>query len=355
MRELRAVDLFSGCGGLTHGLKAAGFQVVAAVEIDRIAADTFRANHPEVSLYQRDIRKIPAEAMLKALSLKRGELDLLAGCPPCQGFSSMKTLNGSLSTDDSGNELIFQYLRYVRVFRPRALMLENVPGLAKDERFSRFQQALRRMGYQVNADVLDAAAYGVPQRRRRLILLAGLTGPIEFSRRARVTPTVRKAFALLSPKVAKNDPLHNLPENRSQRVIELIKRIPKDGGSRSQAGAEFQLDCHVRCDGFSDVYGRMAWDKVAPTITSGCFNPSKGRFLHPSKNRAITMREAALLQSFPTSYKFSLEGGKTAAALMIGNALPPEFIRRHALQVARHLRSDPRPLILPSQRKFDGR
>jgi DNA (cytosine-5)-methyltransferase 1 len=131
--------------------------------------------------------------------------------------------------------------------------------------------------------------------------------------------------------------LHNLPEQRSPKVLKLIKRIPQDGGSREQAGKRFQLDCHAKCDGFYDVYGRMSWDKVAPTITSGCFNPSKGRFIHPTKHRAITMREAALLQSFPVSYRFSLDGGKTAAALMIGNALPPEFIRRHARQIARHL------------------
>jgi DNA (cytosine-5)-methyltransferase 1 len=337
VRRLTAVDLFSGCGGLTLGLKRGGFRVLAAVEIEPNAAATYEKNHPEVVLCQEDIRNIPAKSLLDAFGLKPGELDLLAGCPPCQGFSAMKTLNGAVVQDEPGNELIFEYLRFVRVCRPKALMLENVPALFRDARFEKFRGALESLGYEVNADVLDAAAYGVPQRRRRLIIVAGLQSRIEFAPPARHARTVRDAFGLLSRKRAKTDSLHNLPERRSPKVLKLIQKIPPNGGSRKQAGKRFQLECHAKCDGFGDVYGRMSWDKVAPTITSGCFNPSKGRFIHPTKHRAITMREAALLQSFPVSYRFSLDGGKTAAALMIGNALPPEFIRRHAQQIAKHL------------------
>ena len=158
---------------------------------------------------------------------------------------------------------------------------------------------------------------------------------------------MRDAFAAISPRIDKTDLLHNQPQNRSQHIQEFIKRIPKNGGSREAAGDEFQLQCHKKCDGFKDVYGRMAWDTVAPTITGGCFNPSKGRFLHPSKNRAISLREAALIQTFPVDYHFSLAGGKTGAALMIGNALPPEFIKRHAHQVKKYLHS--------TKRKVKGR
>jgi DNA (cytosine-5)-methyltransferase 1 len=124
-----------------------------------------------------------------------------------------------------------------------------------------------------------------------------------------------------------------LPEKRAGTVLKLIRDIPKDGGSRGDLPRARQLRCHKKSDGFSDIYGRMAWKKVAPTITSGCFNPSKGRFLHPESDRAITMREAALLQGFPRDYSFALSYGKQAIALMIGNALPPEFIRRHALEI----------------------
>jgi DNA (cytosine-5)-methyltransferase 1 len=128
-----------------------------------------------------------------------------------------------------------------------------------------------------------------------------------------------------------------LGENRSKEVRELIALIPKNGGSRSDLPKRYQLDCHKRSDGFSDVYGRMAWDDVSPTITSGCHNPSKGRFLHPSQNRTITLREAAILQGFPRRYRFNVDHGKESIALMIGNALPPPFIAAHAGALRRGL------------------
>ena len=181
--------------------------------------------------------------------------------------------------------------------------------------------------------ILNAADYGVPQRRNRLIYVAGLKRPAAFARPARVRRTVRDAIGALPLAGASGDAVHDMPEKRSRKVMALIKRIPKNGGSRTDLPMKAQLDCHKRCDGFKDVYGRMAWDEPAPTITSGCSNPSKGRFLHPDQNRAITMREAALLQGFPRSYKFPTTTNKQAIALMIGNALPPEFIRRHAMAI----------------------
>ncbi len=334
-----AIDLFSGCGGLTLGLKQAGFKVVGGVEIDPLAVETYQQNHPEVFLWSQDIRKITGSQILKKLGLKRGQLDLLAGCPPCQGFSSMRRLNGKRRIRDEQNDLVFEYLRLVRSLRPKALMMENVPGLYGNHRMPKLRAELRKLGYKVNADVKDARHYGVPQRRRRLILLAALGAEVPFARQAKCKRTVRGAFNKLSIAQAKNDPLHNLEENRSNKVKHIILRIPKNGGSRSDLGKSQQLKCHQELDGFHDVYGRMAWDEVSPTITGGCCNPSKGRFLHPTKNRTITLREAALLQSFPPGYHFSLKRGKFPAAQMIGNALPPEFIRRHALQIASVLKS----------------
>lgn len=333
----KALDLFSGCGGLTLGLERAGFRVVGAVEIDSLAVETYRSNHPDVALWHGDIRTVSASAVLRSLRLQRGELELLAGCPPCQGFSRMKTLNGRHRMRDFRNDLVLDFLRFVRVMRPKAVMLENVPGLGRNRRARVLARALRSMGYFVTHDVLDAADYAVPQRRRRFILLAGRGSEIPFAPKARRTATVRDAFARMGRRSAKSDPLHNVPERRQAHVLKLIRLIPRNGGSRRDLGARRQLACHQRCDGFGDVYGRMAWDSVSPTITSGCCNPSKGRFLHPTKNRAITLREAALLQSFPVRYEFSLRRGKFPAAEMIGNALPPEFIRRHALQVHRFL------------------
>jgi DNA (cytosine-5)-methyltransferase 1 len=218
-------------------------------------------------------------------------------------------------------------------------MMENVPGLAEDRRMRAISRALEAMGYECDHQVLDAADFGVPQRRRRLILLAGKAGAIGFGKAAVKHITVRAAIGALPRPGKSGDPLHDLTENRKGEIEELIAQIPRDGGSRSDLGEDWQLPCHQNCDGFKDIYGRMAWDAVAPTITSGCVNPSKGRFLHPSQNRCITLREAALLQSFRSDYKLSLRRGKFEAARLIGNALPPEFIKRHAASIRAHLSS----------------
>lgn len=332
----KAIDLFSGCGGLTLGLKQAGFQVIGAVEIDPLATETYRENHKRVLIWEKDISKISVAEVMVLLKLKRGQLDLLAGCPPCQGFSTITTLNGRIGKDKR-NDLVFQFLRFVRVLQPKAVMMENVPKLVKNHRFKKLRAELKKMGYEITYSVLNAAQYGVPQRRKRLILVAGHQAKIPFGKPFYRVRTVREAFKKLGKRRAKKDVLHNLSEQRSAKVKALIQRIPHDGGSRLDLGEECQLDCHQRCDGFTDVYGRMAWNEVSPTITGGCFNPSKGRFLHPTKNRAISMREAALLQSFPPDYFFSIKRGKSSVAQMIGNALPPEFIRRHARSVIKHM------------------
>jgi len=336
-RSFTAVDLFSGCGGLTLGLKNAGFSVLAAVDIDPLANLTYKRNHPEVRLYELDIRHLDPEQMMADVGLRPEELDLLAGGPPCQGFSSIRTLNGAKKVDDPGNDLVLQFIRFAEALRPKAVLMENVPGLAKDERILLVCSKFEEMGYHCDFNVCNAADYGVPQRRRRVILLAGRFGPVPVAPKEEKRKTVRDAIGHLPPPGGTGDRLHDLPEKRSRRVLELIKRIPKDGGSRLDAGEEFQLACHKKCCGFKDVYGRMAWDDVAPTITSGCVNPSKGRFLHPEQDRAITLREAALLQSFPEDYYFPVERGKFPVAALIGNALPPEFVRRFALCIREYL------------------
>jgi len=332
-----AVDLFCGCGGLTVGLKKAGFRVLGAVDIDPLSTLTYKANHRNVQLWNTDIRELEAQKLLETLGLKVGELDLLAGCPPCQGFSTMRTMNGAIKVDDYRNDLILEYERFAEALRPRALMLENVPGLAEDKRFMIFCETMAKLGYIGKYKVLNTADYGVPQRRRRLIYLAGLGIGIPFADKNRKRVTVKQTIGDL-PKAGKSgDPLHDMLECRTQKVMEIIRCIPKDGGSRKDLPEELKLDCHKRCNGFNDVYGRMSWKDVAPTITSGCFNPSKGRFLHPEEDRAITMREASLLQGFPLKYKFPFVGSKISIALLIGNALPPPFICAHARKIAEEL------------------
>lgn len=334
MRKPRAIDLFSGCGGLTVGLEAAGFNVVAAVENDHISANTYKMNHPDVNLKEIDIRRVSPKKLMRELKMRRGQLDLLAGCPPCQGFSTLRTRNGAKRNRDSRNSLVNQMVRFARVFRPKAIMMENVPRLKDHKLFADLCECLRKVGYHLSFDVKDASRYGVPQRRKRLILVGGRGIDVKLASESSRVRTVRGAIGHLSAPARSKDKLHSLPEmKRSAKVTRLIRDIPKDGGSRTDLPKSRQLACHKKSDGFKDIYGRMAWYDVAPTITGGCFNPSKGRFLHPKQNRAITMREAALLQSFPSNYQFVLSAGNQAIALMIGNALPPEFIRRHAVEI----------------------
>ena len=334
------VDLFCGCGGLSVGLKKAGFRVLGAVDVDPLSVKTYKANHRGVKLWETDIRELEPAELLEEFSLKVGELDLLAGCPPCQGFSAMRTLNGAVIAEDPRNDLLLEFQRFVEALRPRAVMMENVPRLADDERFATFCRKMKKLGYFGDHRILNAAVYGVPQRRRRLIYLAGMGMKIPFADKTSRRTTVEDAIGGLPKAGESGDPVHDMPEHRTPRVLEIIRRIPKNGGSRKELPEEFQLECHKRCSGFNDVYGRMAWNDVAPTITSGCFNPSKGRFLHPEEDRAITMREAALLQGFPRRYKFPTTDKKSAVALMIGNALPPPLIAAHGNSIRRVLRNN---------------
>lgn len=342
MRKKRALDLFCGAGGLTEGLRQAGFNVVAGVELDASACATYRLNHPAVKLWETDIGRVTGPVILRRLNMRRGDLDLIAACPPCQGFSSLRTKNGGRRVRDRRNDLIYDVLRLARSMNPKAIMMENVPGLAGNRRYFRFVRALESHGYFVAWKILDTADYGVPQRRRRLVLLASRLRKPSFARTARTPRTVRQYIGHLSSPAQSRDPLHNYSVKRSSKVEALIRRVPRNGGSRSALGSHEQLKCHRRFEGFSDVYGRMKWNAPGPTITSGCTNPSKGRFIHPSQHRAITLREAALLQTFPRSYRVSLTGGREVAALLIGNALPPEFIRRHALALRKSGLTPPR-------------
>jgi DNA (cytosine-5)-methyltransferase 1 len=173
-----------------------------------------------------------------------------------------------------------------------------------------------------------------------MILVCSRLGEIKLPAKESKRKTVRDAIGMLKRPGRSGDPLHDMKAKRDPRIMKMIRRVPKNGGSRSDLPWSMRLSCHrIFPDGFKDVYGRMRWTDVAPTITGGCINPSKGRFLHPSQHRSITLREAALLQSFPKRYRFSLSRGKFATAVMIGNALPPAFVKRHALAVKKSLLS----------------
>lgn len=329
--------MFGGCGGLSVGLSSAGFRVSLAVDIDPLAVSAYRMNHRRTRLWRSDIYDVDGQEILKTLKLTAGKLDLLAGCPPCQGFSTVRTLNGGRRVRDSRNDLVGEFGRLVVEVRPKAVLMENVPGLARDARFTNLTNRLRRHGYKVRWGILDAADYGVPQRRKRLILFAGRAGAIPFPEPVPQRQSVREAIGDLPPAGTSEDPAHDHSEKRSERISALISRIPHDGGSRRELGVSSQLPCHRRIEGFHDIYGRMAWDTVAPTITSGFVNPSKGRFLHPVEDRTVTVREAALLQTFPPTYRLPMERGKYPVARLIGNAVPPLFARAQAECILKHL------------------
>ncbi len=328
-----AIDLFCGCGGLTLGLKNAGFDVVAAVDNDPLAIRTYRLNHRKPKIFDDDIRQLNPFQLMSEIRIEPGQLDLLAGCPPCQGFSTLRTLNGKKKIKEPMNDLIFEFTRFVEVMMPKAIMLENVPGLLNDQRLTKVKSYLDRLGYEYEADVFDAKKFGVPQRRRRMILIASLNESPRFAEPRKRVRTVRGAIGRLGSAGSSGDPVHDHGAKRSARIIKLIKRIPHDGGSRGDLPRRSQLECHKDFDGFKDIYGRMAWLKASPTITTGCINPSKGRFLHPEEDRAITLRESALLQGFPRSYKFDLTAGLYPTARLIGNAFPPKFAEHHAREL----------------------
>lgn len=336
--SLRAIDFFAGCGGMSQGLKQAGVQVIGAVEYESLAAEAYRLNHPATRLWNQDIRTLTSKQILGELALRQGELDILAACPPCQGFSSIRRLNSRV-VKDRRNDLMFVVLRMLRGLRPKTFILENVPGLRYYWRWPAFLKGLKSLGYKTEWRVVNAADYGVPQRRRRLLLIASRIGTLSFPSEASRIKTVRSVLGKLPRPGRSGDKLHDLKTTHAPRIRNLIRRVPKNGGSRSDLGKRSQLACHRRTRGFLDVYGRMAWDTVSPTITGGCVNPSKGRFLHPAQDRAITLREAALLQSFPRAYKFPLTRGKHPAALLIGNAVPPALARKHAAPLVKLLAS----------------
>lgn len=337
-----AVDLFSGCGAVTEGLKRRHFRVVAAVDNDPVACRTYTKNHPSVHLFEKDIRRV-SPAAIRAELLEDRDLDLLVVCAPCQPFSSQ----GSRDRADRRARLIFSAVRFASILKPKLIFFENVPGLAS-ERFSKVLDELRRrlsradywMG---DPETADAADYGVPQRRQRCILIATREG-----KPPRLPPpttpngkqkTVRSAIKdlprLRSGQQDADDALHFSREHHPITLRRLYY-IPRNGGSRFSLPKNLVLECHKNHSGHPDVYGRMSWNSVAPTLTTGCTDVTRGRFAHPSQNRAITLREAARLQTFDDSYAF--EGTFSDIATQIGNAVPVRLIEEIAPVLRSHIR-----------------
>lgn len=336
--KLIAIDLFSGCGGLTEGMHQADFQTEIAFEIDEIASKAYKLNHPETNIITKDIRDVSIKEVKEKLNGKK--IHLLAGCPPCQGFSSIRRLNRVTPIEDERNNLIMEYVRLIKELKPYTIMMENVPGLVQYDLFKKAVVILtKELGYNIDYKVVNVKDYGVPQSRRRLVLVGSRLGEITVAEPTNDKQTVRSTIEFLPLPENSTDPVHKIFPLHKPHIQKRIELTPKNGGSRKDLPKEFSLKCHESKNvGFNDVYGRLRWDDCSTTITGGCLNPSKGRFLHPEQNRNISAREAAMLQSFPVDYKFPLDIPKTNLALMIGNALPPKFSYYQSINIKEHLK-----------------
>ena len=341
-----AIDLFCGAGGLTLGLKRAGFNVVAGVELNPEIAKTYKVNHPTTKLLVKDIREVTGKNIFELTSLK--EIDLIVGCPPCQGFSK---LTDKYHKKDPRNDLVLEMARLIEEMSPKMVMMENVPGLATRGKsiLNEFVSRLESLGFMVNKGILQLADLGVPQWRRRFVLLAGRGLFIKFPKQTHCYKGDKKKK--LKPWLTLADVIKNIgepvtlskanerrgPQKFNWHVVRDLKEISiqrlkvlKAGNSRISLPIELRPKCHAKSnEGFRNVYGRLSWTKTPPTITSGCTTPCMGRFGHPDKLRTISIREAALIQTFPKYYKFNTKYMDTACDL-VGNALPPKFAHRLA-------------------------
>ncbi len=330
---------------MTSGLKSAGVRVLGAVDNDEDCVRTMKANHRRTKVLNLDLSACAAADLREALRIERGALDILTICTPCQAFSTMAIKNAKPS--DARAALVTRMGDFVEELFPRALIMENVPSLARNQRFFKLLARLKSLGYSVEYQVVCASSARVPQRRKRLVCIA-VRGLDELPKLdislspGQSKTTVRQAFGALA-NCSKDDPLHEIRRPKGI-VAERIRAIPQDGGSRHSLNGRLELPCHKRLKrrgigGSTNVYGRMKWDDVSPTLTTRCTTPACGRFLHPCEDRAITLREAALLQSFPPSYR--LVGTATSIERQIGNAVPPLLAKATVDHVLEALKAKP--------------
>jgi DNA (cytosine-5)-methyltransferase 1 len=346
--SLRVVDLFSGCGGLSIGLAEAAralnrsFEPVLAVDVDTVAAATYAANFPTAAALSQDVTAVlPGRVGGRLMSAERllakhhGDIDVLVGGPPCQGHSDF---NNRTRHSDDKNELYASMVRAAEVLEPQHILIENVPGALNDKRavVQRTAEALGKLGYQVSIGVVDLSEIGVPQRRRRLVLMASLTRattPAEVVERHRREPRdVAWAF----------QDLVSLPDSRRVILVDAVARSAPATRHRIDylfENGAFDLPdsqrpaCHA--DGghsYKAIYGRLAWDRPSQTITTGFYSMCMGRYVHPSERRTISAHEAARLQYIPDWFSFDTVRHRTAIARMIGNAVPSRLSYAVALE-----------------------
>jgi DNA (cytosine-5)-methyltransferase 1 len=337
---ITCVDLFCGLGGLTHGLARAGVRVVAGVDLDPACRYPYEKNN-SATFVERNVEVLTGQE-IRAL-WGPATHTLLAGCAPCQPFSTYSRKGRSNRSDEKW-ELVAHFGRLVKESKPDFVTMENVPQVVDHKIFLEFLDSLR--GYHFRYDIIDCAQYGVPQTRKRLVLLASRFAPIRLIRprmRRRVV-SVRSAIHHLKPLSAgetdPDDVLHSACRLSALNLRRIKASNP--GGTWRDWDPRLVAKCHQKISGatYPSVYGRMEWDAPSPTITTQSFGYGNGRFGHPEQNRAITLREAALLQTFPKSYKLVPPGGKVGFSTLgrlIGNAVPVRIGEVIALSLQHHI------------------
>jgi len=330
MRRIEVIDLFCGVGGLSFGLKKAAIDVIAGIDIDKACEYPYEANNKS-QFINKSVTDLSGSE-LKAL-YSPNAIKILAGCAPCQPFSTYS--QGPKGKNDEQWSLLEQFSRLVAETGPDIVTMENVPALIKHQVFGSFVNALKyghgmEFKYNVTYQIVECDQYGLPQTRKRLVLMASRLGDIKLKRpskrKATVMATIGKLPTLKAGQADPRDPLH-----RSANLSPMnLKRIQssRPGGSWRDWDDTLMADCHRKDSGrnYSSVYGRMEWDEPSPTMTTQFFGFGNGRFGHPQQDRAITLREGAMLQSFPKSYKFVKKGMPihfTTIGRLIGNAVPP--------------------------------
>lgn len=343
LKKIACVDLFCGAGGLTHGFILEALPVVAGIDLDPACRYPYVANN-HAQFLERDISKVTVDELRNLFG--DAKLTVLAGCAPCQPFSTYAQ-RYELDGKDGKWGLLYEFARLAQGAGPDVITMENVPTVAKHEVFHDFVDTLKRLGYTVSFEVVDSSKYGVPQMRRRMVLLASKHGEIKMIQPTHERPkTVRQAIGRLRPlsagDTAPRDRLHaasTLSPKNLQRI-----RASTPGGTWRDWPQHLVSECHKAESGrtYPGVYGRMTWDKPAPTMTTQCYGFGNGRFGHPEQDRAISLREAAILQSFPRAYAFVPPGGDvsfTALGRLIGNAVPVDLGRAIARSINSHIAS----------------
>lgn len=341
VKKISCIDLFCGAGGLTHGFVLEGLSVVAGIDLDPACRFPYEANN-QTQFLERDISKVTVTELCDLFG--DAEMTVLAGCAPCQPFSTYAQ-RYELDGKDGKWGLLYEFARLAKGARPDVITMENVPTVAKHEVFHDFVDTLERLGYSVWFDVVDSSQYGVPQTRRRMVLLASKHGEIKMIEPSPAKPrTVRQAIGRLrvlsAGEAAPGDKLH-VSSSLSDKNLQRIK-VSRPGGTWRDWPEHLVAKCHRLESGktYPGVYGRMEWDKPAPTMTTQCYGFGNGRFGHPDQDRAISLREAAILQSFPRNYSFIRNDDEVsfkALGRLIGNAVPVELGRAIARSINSHL------------------